>query len=423
MKIIRFALAAVLWTGLLEATRATPYYVATNGAGGDFLSWEQAANNIQDAISKATTANDIVWVSNGVYETGGVTNWPPGTILTNRVAITNAITVMSANNDPTNTIIRGAWASDFKTNGPDAVRCVYIMNSSSAKLIGFMLTNGATLTNTVAGDAYSYNSGGMFSPGTGSIISNCVIAGNSARGRGGGVYGGTLYKCTVSDNHAMGDSSGGGTYYSTLCNCLLTGNSAGGGIAGGGGGAYYCTLYNCTLTGNRASSGGGAGGSPMYNCLLTGNSASGNGGGAYNGDTKMYNCTVVSNSTGGGGGGVYDGSQLYNCIVYFNYSPTAGRSNWYSTVNFTNSCTAPTTTVWAAGNTTENPMLVDTNRANYNYRLSPNSPCINKGTNYSWMADGGLRSIDLDGRTRIRYGTVDMGAYERINAGTIYKLW
>ena len=53
-----------------------------------------------------------------------------------------------------------------------------------------------------------------------------------------------------------------------------------------------------------------------------------------------------------------------------------------------------------------------------NYRLSANSPCVNTGTNQFWMTD----SCDLDGRTRICYGTVDMGAYERIYDGTIYTL-
>ncbi len=42
------------------------------------------------------------------------------------------------------------------------------------------------------------------------------------------------------------------------------------------------------------------------------------------------------------------------------------------------------------------------------------------GTNYSWMTNRIATSVDLDGRQRVRYGTVDMGAYEHILAGTIY---
>ena len=41
---------------------------------------------------------------------------------------------------------------------------------------------------------------------------------------------------------------------------------------------------------------------------------------------------------------------------------------------------------------------------------------MNAGTNVAWMNT----AVDLDGRTRLRYGTVDMGAYELINAGTLY---
>ena len=54
-----------------------------------------------------------------------------------------------------------------------------------------------------------------------------------------------------------------------------------------------------------------------------------------------------------------------------------------------------------------------------NYRLSGNSPCVNRGSNETWMTG----AFDLDSRIRIRYGTVDMGAYERLNPGTIYTIW
>ncbi|MDD5482802.1 MAG: choice-of-anchor Q domain-containing protein [Kiritimatiellae bacterium] len=50
------------------------------------------------------------------------------------------------------------------------------------------------------------------------------------------------------------------------------------------------------------------------------------------------------------------------------------------------------------------------------YRLAAGSPCVNAGDNRDWMTN----AVDLDGRTRIRYGRVDMGAYERIHAGTCY---
>lgn len=52
-----------------------------------------------------------------------------------------------------------------------------------------------------------------------------------------------------------------------------------------------------------------------------------------------------------------------------------------------------------------------------NWRLNPNSPGFNAGTNQSWMTN----ALDLDGRIRIRYWVVDMGAYEGIYEGTIYR--
>ena len=481
---------------------AVDRYVATNGTGpSPYTSWATAAGNIQDAISVAI-ANDVVWVSNGVYAVGGVTNYPNGTILTNRVAIYKAITVRSANNDPANTVIKGAWDSLTTTNGPAAVRCVYMTNDAS--LVGFMLTNGATLT--IAGQ--DHNAGGVFCESANAVISNCVISDNAANSSAGGARYGTLYSCILSGNSAQYGGGvrygvlynctlsanvvtqyGGGAYQSTLYSCILSNNSAyrGGGIYEGtlynctvtgnrafggdnmnyGGGAQNSILYNCTLSGNSSTFGGGAmqsilsnctvagnsvltsGGGTMfgtqynctilsnsvlgsfvgsgggggdrgiyYNCRIMGNSARLVGGGAWR--TTLYNCTVVGNSAQYGGGTAT--SCLYNCIVYFNSASTAG-SNWYDTRFFTNCCTSPNQDGWAVGNITNDPLFIDkgsgygTNFVAGNYRLLNNSPCVNTGINQDWMTN----AVDLDGRQRIRYGTVDMGAYETIYEGTIYR--
>jgi len=219
-------------TALLQAAPAVDWYVATNGTGLGTNGWANATNNLQGAIN-ISAVNDTVWVSNGLYDTGGITNYPVGnnSILTNRIAIWKSITVRSQNNDPTNTIIKGAW-HPVTTNGASAVRCVF-MNSNSV-LIGFTLTNGATMTT----GTYDKRGGGVACPGTlAPVISNCLITGNAAQGDNGSPY-----------------TGGGGAYWGTLVNCTLSNNSA----VYEGGGADWSTISNCTLIGNSSQAGGGA---------------------------------------------------------------------------------------------------------------------------------------------------------------------
>jgi len=59
------------------------------------------------------------------------------------------------------------------------------------------------------------------------------------------------------------------------------------------------------------------------------------------------------------------------------------------------------------------------NFAGGNFRLAGNSPCVNTGSNEPWMTN----VYDLNKNQRIRYGVVDMGAYERINEGVIYTVY
>ncbi len=421
---------AFLLIVLIRTAPAVDWYVATNGTGLGTGGWANATNSLQGAIDKITSGT--VWVSNGVYATGGTNNWPSGTLLTNRIAITKTITVMSQNNDPTNTIIVGAW--DPATNGPAAIRCVYMVANSM--LIGFTLTNGATMVST---DPYAFHNygGGVYCPmyENTPVVSNCIITGNSSYYGGGGMYYGTLrnsrligntttanhggaavavnmYYCTLIGNTAS--AWGGGARYGTFYYCTFTNNTA-----TCGGAAYQSTLINCIISGNYASWGGGgvmdcgSFGIGLFNCLVTGNTAgagAGGGGGTYRSD--LYNCTVAGNSvTAGNAGGVYAGV-LHNCVVYLNSG--SSYSNYQSSA-FTNSCTAPAAAGWAAGNIAGDPKFI--NGAGRDYRLAMGSPCINTGTNMSWTT---TYPYDLDFRRRIRYGVVDMGAYESIRSGSIY---
>jgi PKD repeat protein len=243
----------------------------------------------------------------------------------------------------------------------DGVRCAWVGNGSV--LSGFTLSKGS-----------SYNGGGVRCQPLG-VVTNCAMVGNSAGQDGGGASGGALYNCT------------------------LMGNSAG----QNGGGAYGSALSNCTVTGNYARRGGGADGCMLNNCTLSGNSAYALGGGAFN--ATLHNCTVTGNSAGYGGG-AHRGT-LRNCIVYLN----DGDNYWPDETALNYCCTTPLPAS-GFGNITNAPLFVD--YVGDNLRLQSNSPCINAGNNA--YAPG---PTDLDGRSRIVSGTVDIGAYEFQGFGSL----
>jgi hypothetical protein len=362
-------LTAALFLALAFTASATPRYVDvnSNSPASPYTDWNTAATNIQDAIDVADPGDQIL-VTNGVYQSG--TQFVTGVETANRLAVTKAVTVQSING-PAATVIVGNQVPGT-TNGSSAVRCVYLTNG--AALIGFTLTNGATVT------VGTFNKGGgiLFKtvlPTTSSFASNCVLTGNSADFGGGGAYGGgTLINCTLSNNWAR--LYGGGTYGPTLNFCRLIGNST----RGSGGGALGGTLNNCLIVSNSASDGGGV----------------------YSG--TLNNCTVTGNKAAGSGGGVDNLSSMRNCIVYFNFANgvlPVSSNYWDSPMAYC--CTAPS----AGGTTsiTNAPLFVD--QAGGDYHLQSNSPCINAGNN-TYAPTG----PDLDGKTRIMGGTVDMGAYE-----------
>jgi hypothetical protein len=395
-----------------------------------YLSWATAATNIQDAVDIAMPGETVL-VTNGVYAVGqrDVGGGP------SRVTVSNAIMLLSVNG-PSATVI----------DGGGGVRCVYL--ASGGSLSGFTLTNG-----------FAAGGGGLLCESASAVVSNSALVGNISRGLnvgGGGAFGGTLYRCTLADNTALGVSLpmrqgvggvGGGAANCTLNNCTLSGNTAQWheGIfasPGKGGGAAYCTLNNCTLTANSATDrdsfgvGGGAYSSTLYNCTVTGNygggaSASstlyncvltGNEGGS---DGVFYNCTVVDNN-GGVTGAAFNSIIYYNSGGNYRYPQPELGEYWLMELNYC--CTTPLPTN-GVGSITGPPLFMDI--AAGDFRLWEGSPCIDAGTNLlgfaatRWDPNTGEQFLsyahdatDILGNTRFFDGdwdgqvAWDIGAYE-----------
>jgi len=279
-------------------------------------------------------------VSNGNYSTGGRVAYGG---MTNRVAVDKPLTLRSVNG-PQFTMIQG-YQVPGGSNGDGAIRCIYLTNA--ATLSGFTLSGGAT---RVSGDLFRERSGGgAWCESTNVVLTNCILAFNSATNSGGGIYQGTLNNCTLTNNQTSYAGYGGAAAYSVLNGCLLMRNNA-----TRGGGAYWATLNNCTVALNVASAGGGIA------------------------ESAANNSVIYSNN--------------YN---YYYLSTTPA-------LNYC--CTTPLPS-GGTGNITSNPLFV--NLAAGDLHLQSGSPCINAGNNSLAPT-----ALDLDGAPRIRDGRIDLGAYE-----------
>lgn len=370
---VLFNLSFLLFAGV---ARGSVLYVDLNSTSPipPYSTWSTAATNIQDAVD-ASTNGDLVLVTNGVYSFGTqvVDN------ATNRVAVTNAITLRSVNG-------RDATIID----GTKSVRCVYLCDGT--------VLDGFTLTNGYVPEYQPVYGGGAYCESTNVLIANSLIISNSSS-YGGGVISGSLTNCVISFNYSSG--AGGGAGSCALDNCSLSNNRA----YNWGGGCCDSTLRNCTLSRNSVGkSGGGAYYSTLNNCLVVGNRLMGDGLGSGTYACALDSCTICSNypPTAVDGTpmfGLGPSNHISNCIIYYNWLESIG--NVGSAI--TNCCidipNPPPTVI------TNAPLFVDV--ANGDFHLQSNSPCINAGKNALVTT-----ATDLDTNPRIAGGTVDMGAYE-----------
>jgi len=217
--------------------------------------------------------------------------------------------------------------------------------------------------------------------------------------------GASLIGFTLSDGHTQARPAGG---YEPWWIPLMYG---GGLFAEAGAMVSDCIIEDCTAAG----AGGGVylqgPGTTLRNCQVTHNRAEGGGGGLCAMDnTVVESCTLADNVSAFRAGGLWaNKATVRNSIVWGNVAPLD--ANYYRNAGtFLAVCATPLAS--GTGNIASDPQFVSTE--NGNYGLAGTSPCIDAGSNQTWMADakdlfGEVRSQDGDGNGS---AIVDLGAIE-----------
>ena len=418
----------VLLAGFALSADAFDRYVSldgTNDAGNGYNTWAGAATQIQWAVS-AAGAGETVWVSNGIY------------YLTNQIAIGN-VKLRSwpdGSSRRDTTIVNGNYPA--YTN-----RC-FLLNNAAALAEGFTITNSCS-SGIAQGSAVTITAG---------TLRNCLVTGNITTDttHSAGVYlsgaSSVATNCRVEIN--IGYQYGAGVYLTSsarLLNCRVFSNRTTSATFGRGAGVHMDSgslVDGCHITGNMSTNGtttfgGGifSDGGTIRNCLIARNSAY-SGAVYFRGVTAMENCTVVSNYSAYQPGIVLNAAAactIRNVIAWRNrYSAaldidiwdqkTATVPTYYTNCAFglVYDAAAPAAKPWRGVNNIDlsavSPGFVDPQAGNY--RLQESSPCVNAGIYQAWMAG----SMDLDGHARIDrfFGIVDMGCYEYLPGGIMFKV-
>ena len=384
---------------------------------------------IQDAISSSTHGDEIV-VMPGIY----VEN-----------VLFNGKNIILRSSDPddwdtiTRTVINGNNSGPVvELEGTEGTTCV---------LAGLTLTSGTGRLYSITTDPYgnthySYYGGGILgNHSQASILNNRIVNNHVLRG------GAATALLPVGENYGWTThvTAGGGM---TFCHGLIQGNLIGGNSADIAGGVLLCygDIRQNLILKNSAATGGGATGTMgmvSRNCFLlnrggkgggiyasfgtvSGNLICGNGankgGGAYTSTQAIFvNNTVWANSARnangtGEGGGVYilSDDPIRNCIVWGNVADGSPQVFTWEPLP-TYSCIQDWP--WGGeGNISSDPQFVDP--ANGDFRLRPDSPCIDTGGFVDGVTDdyyGNPRPVDGDGLSTGTTGDgsdYDMGAYE-----------
>jgi len=359
-----------------------------------------------------------------------------------------------------------------KHSSPTMINCTFNRNTSGGSGGGIHNRDNSnpTLTNCTFTDNSASHVGGAienrrFSSPT---LINCTFTGNSAR-EGGAILSSyddtnvTLTGCTFIANSARWGGALELYHQSTITSCAFIANSA-----MDSGGAIYLngqsTISNCLFSGNTAASYGagirnrGDTTLTLNNCTFTGNSAGQEGGGIYypppippspppppppapppafspqspnllaypaHAQLTITDYDISDNSTSNDTGEVYYPPwtlTLNNCILWANSD--AGGTDESAQIHLCQPVQAINYSClqgWTGdlGGTTNidaNPCFIQLGYWDVNgvwvegdYHLLYDSPCVDSG-DPNYIAEP--NETDLDGNPRVKWGRIDMGAYE-----------
>ena len=305
---------------------AAHYYVAPDGTG-DYTQGNPGGDPNYCARVHAVNPGDVIHLAAGTYVLGS-TPAINGTVPNQQIYLRRGVKLIGATDDPADTILDG--------KGSGRVFCC----THESEVRNVTMCNGKTTSAQGAGFGYGGAVCAQSDTYRDYVISNCVVDGCSATYRGGGGSHGIWYDCVIrhcsvtypgwkTNSTAVvafrDEGSGGGIWAGTLYRCTVTNNYAafiGGGIAGGGGTLLNpttskanldaCIAYDCTIGWNSAALGGGCGVRSGPDNSSPAQWAS---------RCKMVRCTIVSNTTHDVGGfyankgGGSDGAYLTNCVV------------------------------------------------------------------------------------------------------------
>jgi hypothetical protein len=408
---------------------------AEAGGNNDGSSWLNAYRQLQTALA-AASGGDEIRVAQGVYRPAGAGGDRAATFqLLNGVTIKGGYAGVTESDpdfrdvDQYKTILSGDLngddGSDFANNDDNSYHVLTAsFTDETAILDGFTVTGGNA-------DGTSPNSlgGGMYTSEGSPIVRNCMFSRNFALEMGGGMFNyqssPAIINCVFLENRSDDDGGGIRNYlnsHAIIINCDFIANSAfeeGGGLNNRKNSNAVVT--GCMFIGNAAGAGGGmenhdgkvkpTGVPIITNCTFIGNISS-TGGGMRNNDVSaiVTNCTFVGN-TGSGMNNRKNNPTVTNCIFWSN---TGGSFDGPGN---------PTVTFSDVEGGFPDPSNIDVNPSfvqlghwdssgtwiEGDYYLLAGSPCIDAGDS-NFVPEP--NETDIEGRSRVINGRVDMGAYE-----------